>query len=305
MAEIDPLGALFDDSRLAAIEEAKDAMDALSNRKIKVGDMDVFVGAGPITGHGYLVYDFETVPDELAHPKPEIEVSDEQPDLTWFATAKLTEIDKKLESVAWSDAALDAIRASESAAPKPRKGLLESVDKIKATRANLVAEWSKACSTNPFRCKIVSFAWAEGEEDPRVMLAQNEAEEVALLHQWWKLAACRRKRVGYNILGYDEMVVAARSRKLKVEPTCKLNRSKFSNRQIVDLMNVIFPAYGAKPCKEVCDDMGIKIPVPGVDGSQVYDLIQQGKWDEVAAYNVSDVLVERELLHFCLDTFEV
>jgi hypothetical protein len=305
MAEIDPLGALFDDSRLAAIEEAKDAMDALSNRKIKVGDVDVFVGAGPITGHGYLVYDFETVPDELAHPKPEIEVSDEQPDLTWFATAKLTEIDKKLESVAWSDAALDAIRASESAAPKPRKGLLESVDKIKATRANLVAEWSKACSTNPFRCKIVSFAWAEGEEDPRVMLAQNEAEEVALLHQWWKLAACRRKRVGYNILGYDEMVVAARSRKLKVEPTCKLNRSKFSNRQIVDLMNVIFPAYGAKPCKEVCDDMGIKIPVPGVDGSQVYDLIQQGKWDEVAAYNVSDVLVERELLHFCLDTFEV
>ncbi len=61
-------------------------------------------------------------------------------------------------------------------------------------------------------------------------------------------------------------------------------------------MTTLFPASPAQKLKEVCRKLGIVPPVGyEMSGDKVFDLVEAGQWDDVAAYVSSDADIEFEL----------
>lgn len=257
-----------------------------------------------------MVFDCETVPDESRFPRPDFDpTATSCPGLdtkAFFGVVKtLAELTAYLAKNPLSRTQYDELLETERASEKPRSGAIEAITKTRDAANEAFDAWKKECSINPLKAKIVAFGWALGEAPVETMTATNDVEERAIVAKFYSLVATGRRRAGYNILGFDDLLVAMRGLILGVEPTIKLSRKKYGNSQALDLMGLLFPNSQAQKLKDVCAALQINVPAGlDMDGSKVFDLYHAGEMQKIADYVASDVCVERELMWRLLEVFQ-
>lgn len=255
---------------------------------------------------GTLVFDFETVPDESRFPRPVAVVHEfaTDVDLSDLVKGAVPEITKRIAD-GLAPSQLEELATLEQSAKKPRKGVMDAIHSALNANDSELESWKKACSVNPFKARICAFGWAVGCGEPQSMTARTDDEERAILVKFWELVHSCGKRCGYNIFGFDDMLAIVRSALLGVEPSCRLDRRRYGNREAIDLMLVLFPSGSAMPCKDVCNALGITPPAREMDGSKVFDLYEAEDMESIANYVESDVAIERELLNRFVDYLQM
>lgn len=249
------------------------------------------------------VYDLETVPDESRFPRP---VKVEKPvkpnsgtDLAKLLTGTVPNITAKLPVLSVEE--LKALlELEEGATGKNRSGV------VKAINAQIAEETSsgdfdvkfqqwKDLAFDPASCRIVALG-IEAAGVSVTMTAKNLEEEREILRVLWLFIMNYSCRAGYNIIGFDDSVVVFRSMILKVDAPVRLKRTKYSTAQCIDLMLTAFPSGKYGKLKPLCQQLGI-VPLAGYEmsGDKVFDLVEAGDWDGIAAYVHSDAVAEFEL----------
>lgn len=247
------------------------------------------------------VYDLETVPDESRFPRPvrveRIKRPDAAVDLEKLSGQTVPAIKAKIPSL--SESQLCRLAEIESASVKPRSGVLDAIKEQQAIDAAddheaAMLEWRKN-SFNPFGCRIVALG-IKSAKHRVTMTAKTPDEERELLRILWLHIQRFKCRCGYNITAFDDAVLIVRSMLLNVDATERISRKKFGDRESIDLMTTLFPSGPARKLKELCKDIGIVPPVGyEMSGDKVFDLVETGDWDGIAAYVSSDADIEFEL----------
>ncbi len=297
----DPFAVLELAAESASIPELCDAVAAVDAAEKTQQESETFSTPIPCPNGSLFVFDLETVPDESRFPRPErverVVKPDAKIDLNTLSETSVANIKSKLPLL--SEAQLLKLADIEAASKKPRSGVRDAIseqiaiDNMDPNEAAL-AEWKKL-SFNVFCCRIVALGIKSAKHEV-TMIAKTEEEERKLINTLWMHIEKFRLRCGYNITAFDDAVLIYRSMILGIDATQKLSRSKFGNKQSIDLMTVMFPAGPAQRLKEVCKMLGI-VPLAGYEmsGDKVFDLVEAGDWDGIANYVHSDALIEYEL----------
>lgn len=282
----------------------------MSDEQDPFAGMDTDIAVAPVqepkvdtipSGGSVFVYDLETVPDESRFPRPVKVEKAVKPDATvdLIALQQQTVAAIKAKIPVLSLEQLLALSDMEDKSSKPRQGVKDAIwqQRIVDTHDDYetqMMEWRKH-SFNPFGCKIVALG-IKSSNHRVTMLAKNEDEERELLRVLWLHIQRFKTRCGYNITNFDDAVLIMRSMLLGVDATEKISRKKFGDRASIDLMTVLFPSSGAMKLKELCKQIGIVPPVGyEMSGDKVFDLVEAGDWDGIAAYVSSDADIEFEL----------
>lgn len=281
-------------------EDTEYSGDELACAAPDVDDLSVFSEEWFSSRQGTLfVYDLETVPDESVCPRPSASSdSDTSP-------ADI-DVDSVLKTNATVDAAISsgeinrataAMLLSIEQSSKMRKGVISSLTAVADADEKEFAEWSKM-SFNPWGCRIVAMSvYFWGDNRPVVAISDSSNQEQWILSFLWK---CFNTgiRSGYNIEAFDDRVVVARSLLLGVTPQEPVETKRYGNKTRIDLYKLLFDgSSGTMKLKDLCVRLGIDIPAgPEMNGGMVRQLVDEGRWAEIADYVRSDAIVEMELL---------
>ena len=257
-------------------------------------------------------FDFETIPDESRFPRPVLEdVPVREPipdrldiDLQDLLGGTIPSIKKVVEQ-GLSDKQLSELKTIEVAS-KNRKGVVDAIWAALGADESTIADvskrnteafetWRKEGSVNPLKARIVAFGWAFMDGEVQSLTARNDDEERIILEQFWTLIKQTRRRCGYNIFHFDDLLAAIRSLLLGVPIPKPLDRKRYGNQTAVDLMIALFPSGKPQKCKDVATLLGINPPAGDVDGSQVFDMFYGDQLDAIGEYVRSDVSVERDM----------
>lgn len=258
-----------------------------------------------------LYFDLETAPDwsraELFDlpPLPESQAEtayDDMMEPESFISSSLKECGEYLSGKFPPAQWLDEVAAAESARDKgPRDGMVKLIkDQREAKNAaeNAKNARIKLLSVTPLYCRIVAIGVQAGchTDPPEAMLCPNVEDERKAIERFWAMVEKSGPLTGFNVHNFDVPVILTRSMLLGIAPPKVLNRNRYNSRDILDLMIEI---YGSQPpkgfgLKQTCRLLGITPDAEDVDGSCVNDLVEAGRWDEIAEYVRSDVrLVQR------------
>lgn len=247
----------------------------------------------------YFVYDLETTPDFSRFPRP-VPVKKERitVDLQAICKSSVDGVKDYLKKDLLQEDQIEELMALENSSKKPRAGVLQAATAAlgRCGEDNTIDEWRKY-SLDPWRCQIVSMAWQfVGDDHPMCLVNMGGPEdEYEILTMFWHLVAAGT-RVGFNILGFDDNVIIARSMLLGVQSTCRLETGRYS-KTCVDLMYKIFGGLaGAIGAKDLARMLKLHIPVEDVVAEDVLALYESQQFDRLRAYNMSDVSVEMQLL---------
>jgi len=170
-------------------------------------------------------------------------------------------------------------------------------EKLRRDYAALVEGASRACSIDPLRGRIVSVAFAgrlPGETPFGAVktLADFDGDEAQLLRWTWRLIGRCDALVTWNGVQFDARFLHVRSALLGVPPARILDTPRGRYAPVCDLMQWLAGWERTKftGLDAACRRTGIGQDKGGMDGSQVAGLVQDGRWDEVAQYNLGDVL---------------
>lgn len=247
----------------------------------------------------FFVYDLETVPDTSRFPKPEpVEKQREEIDLAALQKSTADGIKTRLQSGVLMEDQLQDLMQLELESKKPRSSVLKdiraAVERLGSTPE--IDEWARY-ALDPWRCRIVAMSWCFVSEGVvHTIVSRTIEDEYRLLDMFWLLHDTGT-RVGFNISGFDDQVIFARSMLLRfpVSTQKRLDISRYSKSRI-DLMNLVFGYAGnAIDCKSFAQMLGIMIPSGDIRGSDVLRLVESEDWDSLASYSNSDVAVEREM----------
>ena len=138
-------------------------------------------------------------------------------------------------------------------------------------------------------------------------------DEKGILENFWAAAEKYDEFVTYNGQGFDVPYIIIRSAVNKVKPTKNIMSNRYYRSQDnkahhVDLMDQ-FTFYGAVYSRTklhmACRAFGIKSPKDeGVAGGDVGKLFQKGYYEEIAKYNVRDVIATAELYKIWQEYFK-
>jgi hypothetical protein len=265
----------------------------------------------PVREGDCLYFDLETAPDwgraylfglpDLESVAPETPL-DQLMDAESFISSTLKEcgeyLSAKIPPAEWLDAVLAAENARDKGAREGMLKLIKSARETKNAADSAYANRIKLLSVTPLYCRIVAIGMQAGyrEDPPEAILCKSIDDERAALTRFWGAVEKYSPLVGFNIRGFDVPVLLCRSIILGITPPRVINRGRYSNREILDLMQEIHgdrcpSGFGLKP---TCRMLGIHPDADEVDGSQVNDLVEASNWDAVAEYVRSDVrLVQR------------
>jgi len=251
--------------------------------------------AGNLRGGGSLfVYDLETVPDESRYPRPEKKKIKPQK-LNMDAVAKTVGTIKDTLKEGITPEQAEEVLLSERDRDKPRSGAIDALESYIARGDQEMQAWHKL-SVSPWHCRIVAMGTLHYmESEPESWIAKTHEDECDLLRAFW-IQQEEGRRAGYNILGFDDLVITARSMILGINPGKAIDLRKYNNKQAVDLMTMMFPGGNAMKLKSLCYAIGIIPPAGNIDGSQVLEMVDDGRWDDLRMYVESDVMVEMDLL---------
>ncbi len=277
---------------------------------------------------GELYFDLETIPDESRRHLAEIDQPAETKPFTnppiegeaWVAFMKQTMDDIKQDIAGFNpdETWLEAFHAWERNEKKPRKGVLDLIKNIKASRtpdpkkqAEIEAAKVKALSLNPHLCRIVAMGigWANqavGLNGPHDVVSgfvvSDTISEAELLEWFWDSVKTATTLVGFNCLGFDLKVIFARSILLGVLPSRSFDRRPWGT-DVLDLMLAADSKGQAIKDGDAKISMGLKafaryygieIPTGDVEGSQVAELYRTDP-AKLAEYVKSDVVITQQL----------
>lgn len=262
---------------------------------------------------GILFFDLETVPDdERMHlfdlpplrPIPATASAGDCPNGADLLKKTVKEIEDELEKLVPPADYLDSLVTLEKGG-KARDGIFKAITSARKLRDDIVKEHADRLlllSTTPEYCKICSMAAVIGGKEPvrcSPVGSRNSTgvvTEKALLQLFWDMLATARVVAGYHISGFDLPVIFFRSALLGVKPSRIIDTSPWKN-DVLDLYQKRFPKgspNNAGKLKQQAKLLGIEVPAGDVNGSCVYDLFKAKKYEEIAAYNTSDVAILRD-----------
>lgn len=141
---------------------------------------------------------------------------------------------------------------------------------------------------------------AEFEENGFKFKAMSEKE---MLENFWRGLEKYDECITFNGRGFDAPFLMIRSAIYQIRPSKNLMSNRYLNSQFdikhVDLFDQL-SFYGAMRRKGslhlCCRAFGIKSPkTSGVTGDEVGPLFKQGKYLDIARYNVGDLIATRDL----------
>lgn len=264
-----------------------------------------------------LVVDIETIPDYARidafgfDPLPTYAHADyeQQPALVRaedLVRHNIDDIGRILAEYQPCEQYLTLMKAFEDGSGKPRKGVLDAIDKCrKAMLAPIEAMEARRLkmSTTPEFCRIVcigvglpdgSYPVASVTDDTNDAQV-NSATEEKILEWFWAHAKQHQPIVGFNILGFDLPAILVRSILLDIAPKRRFDLKPWGG-DIVDLMLARWPRGGQMKLKAVAPAMGIEVPAGDCDGSQVEELWRENP-EKLADYCRSDVQITKALYH--------
>lgn len=162
-------------------------------------------------------------------------------------------------------------------------------------------QWRKTALNGGYG-QIYCIGMAINNYEPHIIRLESEAEMLqhffAVIENAIKTNNTHKGAVmfiGHNI-EWDLRFLYQRCVINGVMPTVELIHNKYSPN-IFDTMQQ-WAGYGNRiSLDELCQILNIPTPKQGIDGSQVWDFIQQGKGEEVMAYCSSDVSAVRAIHH--------
>lgn len=199
---------------------------------------------------------------------------------------------------------LTMLKAFEDGSGKPRKGVLDAIEKCRKAMLAPVeaeAERRKKMSTTPEFCRIVCIGVGLADSSYPVATvgvdtncqSVNEITEQSLLEWFWAHAKQHQPLVGFNLIGFDLPAILVRSMLLDVAPRRVIDLKPW-NGDVVDLMLVRWPKGGQMKLKALAPLMDIDVPAGDCDGSQVEELWRDDP-KKLAEYCRSDVQITHAL----------
>ncbi|MFA5052598.1 MAG: ribonuclease H-like domain-containing protein [Parcubacteria group bacterium] len=140
----------------------------------------------------------------------------------------------------------------------------------------------------------------ETEENGIKFVPMSEAD---MINRFWELAANASEFIGFNSRGFDAPFLIVRSAIKGIRPTVDLmadRYGRFGTVRHTDLYDQL-SFYGASRFAHGslhmwCRALGIKSPKEGeVKGDEVSKLFREGKFAEIARYNLGDVMATKDL----------
>lgn len=182
-------------------------------------------------------------------------------------------------------------------APSTYKDPAKIADYIAQKRAEWEEGLVKTCSIDPAYGNIACISLWDGSCGGSSSLREfggtdNPDAERAMLADFWKAMAKVDGIVTFNGLGFDLRWLLLRSAILRVRPSRTWDTPRYRPWPCCDLMQILagWERDRWKGLAEWC--RVFRIPCEGkesgMDGSQVYQYVQDGRWDEVEAYCLSD-----------------
>jgi predicted PolB exonuclease-like 3'-5' exonuclease len=164
--------------------------------------------------------------------------------------------------------------------------------KIDAFIKEAEAERAEKFALDPDTNRIVALGWHDvGCGDPFVALCQDEAQEAAALSAFWGTYREQyTKLVTFNGSGFDLPVMVMRSIYLCVEHPEIVIRPEWKSPHIdlYEKLSVQGARKNVKSLKFYAKRFGFGT-LDKVDGSQIGQLVAEGKWEDVKAHCLSDI----------------
>lgn len=177
----------------------------------------------------------------------------------------------------------------------------ESIEKWMKENAEMVAveQWKKSALTG-IAGEILSVAWAfDDRPSEGVCRALDEDERVAI---GGLFAAIKREMragqggfpklewIGHNLIEFDLRFLWQRCVILEFEPPVQIPvESRHDKGRVYDTMKAWAGWKGYEKQDNIIAALDPDYPAPEIDGSMVWDMAQAGLYDDILAYNKSDV----------------
>lgn len=184
-----------------------------------------------------------------------------------------------------------------------------------------IKEVKESLGLSPLTGQIVAIGVLDSEKDkggvyfqaPGLELKEKQEDginfvpcgEKEILEKFWQIANHYQEFVSFNGRFFDAPYMMLRSAIHGVVPTKDLLSNRFLNNQKFDCKHFdlqdLLSFYGAtmnrgRSLHMYCRAFGIKSPKEdGVSGDEVGRLFKEGKYLEIAKYNVRDIKATREL----------
>ncbi len=131
-----------------------------------------------------------------------------------------------------------------------------------------------------------------------------ERAEKALLQIFWKHIKDAKRIISFNGRGFDAHFLMLKSLILDVEVTRNLMGSRYDYNNHLDLLELIsFHGAGRLYTLDfICRRLGINTPKKIMNGDEVKEKFEDGKFKEIALYNFYDVLAAAKIYERVLKT---
>jgi predicted PolB exonuclease-like 3'-5' exonuclease len=143
--------------------------------------------------------------------------------------------------------------------------------------------------------RILCIGYAVNHESAEVLIGDESAQ----LRQFWQLAADFDQFIGHHILEFDLPFIIKRSIVHRVKPTKELSFSRHQSVPIFDTKKE-WDSWSNTPATSLdtlAKLFGFQTSKQGIDGSQVYDFWQAGRFQEIYDYCKRDVELTRKIYH--------
>jgi predicted PolB exonuclease-like 3'-5' exonuclease len=174
--------------------------------------------------------------------------------------------------------------------------LADWVERFRDEKLREVAEeeWRRT-GLDGTRGEIICIGWAVGDKAPKTVMRHTSQPEKVLLQEFWhelqdQMEDRKPVWVGHNICGFDLRFMWHRSVINSVLPVYDLrhNAKPWTDGVIDTLYDWKGDNKAGGSLDKICKAFGLE-GKGDIDGSQVWDYIKAGRYDEVAAYCRDDV----------------
>lgn len=164
--------------------------------------------------------------------------------------------------------------------------------KIAEARDKFLAGLVKKCSFNPLYGQLACVACWDGQTGGTLHLQEFKGDEAAMLRALFEYLKNVDAIITWNGVGFDWRFIKLRAAMLGIRPPRSYDTLRYHNWPDIDLMQILADWDKDKwvSLAEACRLFGVSCPgkESGMRGDQVYDYCQEGRWDEVASYCLSD-----------------
>jgi predicted PolB exonuclease-like 3'-5' exonuclease len=185
-------------------------------------------------------------------------------------------------------------------------GNYKNTEAIAGWHEKNAASWAQArvkeCSLNPRLGRVVAIAYAgmNGIDGAGVCVtyAREEAEERIMIESFWEQVTDHGQIVSWNGKGFDLPFLVARSIVLKVRPTVDVPQymSRYHHVPHFDVKAALMNGEVRKAGEglgEWAQALGMSGKVG--HGSDVYEMVSRGQWEELQRYAGEDARLTREI----------